>query len=392
MGGLLSGWREMGKGATFVLMSICTVTYLTHPDFFGQAVSTKAAIANLPTAHLQDQMSAPIAMAHYLPVGVKGVLCAFFLIGIFGGDATHLNSWGGIFIQDVLVPLRKKPFETKNHLFVLRCSIVGVAVFAFLFGAFVHVTQYINMWWAITVAIFCGGAGGALIGGMYWKKGTTQGAFACMIVGSGLSLLSIYVEQYYADGFNLLGHHYSTPNGKLLSFYTTFIAMGTYIGVSLWTCKEDFNLDRMLHRGKYAVIKAEVDDTVIQPKQHAGWSRVLGFDDDFTLGDKWIAGGLLGYTCFWSAVAIVGTIWNFFISPWPITVWSTFWEVVGIGLPVFFAVVTGVWFTWGGIRDLSRLFRRLREHKSNPLDDGTVVDNQNLDEFVLEEKHKDATS
>jgi SSS family solute:Na+ symporter len=221
---------------------------------------------------------------------------------------------------------------------------------------------------------------------MYWKKGTTQGAFACMIVGSGLSLLSIYVEQYYPNGFNLFGYPFPTPNGKLLSFYTTFFAMGTYIVVSLSTCTADFDLDRMLHRGKYAAIKVEVDDAAVQFKRRVGWSRILGFDEDYTLADKWIAGGLLGMSCFWSAVALIGTIWNLAVSPWSNTTWSIFWEVVGLGLPVFFAVVTGIWFTWGGVRDLSRLFRRLREHKSNPLDDGTVVDNQNLDEFALERK------
>lgn len=388
MGGLLGGWRELGKGATFVLMSICTMTFLAHPDFFAEAQPVKDALSQLPDAHTQVQMSAPVSMAHYLPIGIKGVLCAVFLMGIFGGDATHLNSWGGIFVQDVLVPLRKKPFGPKTHLLVLRCAIVGVAVFAFLFGVFVHVAEYINMWWAITVAIFCGGAGAAYIGGMYWKKGTSAGAFAGMILGSGLSLYTIYLAQYHKEGFDVLGWHVDPTNGKIMSFFTTFTAMAAYIGVSLATCKEDFNLDRMLHRGKYAAIKAEVGDNVVQVKRHVGWSRLIGFDEDYSVGDKWIAGGFLGYSFFWSLFAVVGTLLYLSGFRYPSGFWAGFWGIVGIGLPVFFAVVTGIWFTWGGIRDIRRLFVRLKEQKVSSLDDGTVIDNRNLDEFALEEKDK----
>ena len=60
--------------------------------------------------------------------------------------------------------------------------------------------------------------------------------------------------------------------------------------------------------------------------------------------------------------------------------WSTFWHISAIGLPIFLAVVTGIWFTWGGVRDIATLVRRLREASVNPLDDGTVIGHANLDE------------
>ena len=42
--------------------------------------------------------------------------------------------------------------------------------------------------------------------------------------------------------------------------------------------------------------------------------------------------------------------------------------------------------TWGGLRDMRQLFQRLRHQRVNALDDGTVVNNQNLDELSAEEK------
>lgn len=82
---------------------------------------------------------------------------------------------------------------------------------------------------------------------------------------------------------------------------------------------------------------------------------------------------------WWLTVLVVGSGWNL-LSPWPISWWSTFWHVAAIGIPVTITVVTSIWFTWGGLRDIRALFRRLREEAVNPLDDGFVVDHQNLDE------------
>ncbi|MBC2594462.1 hypothetical protein H5P28_09350 [Ruficoccus amylovorans] len=84
----------------------------------------------------------------------------------------------------------------------------------------------------------------------------------------------------------------------------------------------------------------------------------------------------------WFGVFVVGTLWNL-IAPWPTAVWKEFWHVVGIGIPVLMALVTGVWFTWGGSRDIIRLFRMLKSQQVNEFDDGTVVGHQNLDEAAI---------
>lgn len=55
-------------------------------------------------------------------------------------------------------------------------------------------------------------------------------------------------------------------------------------------------------------------------------------------------------------------------------------------------VVTGIWFTWGGVRDIKTLFRRLRMEKTNPLDNGIVVDGRNLDESKESEAQSSTTN
>ena len=409
MGGIITSFREMGKGAVVTFLALAAVTFLHHPAFAAGAAHVHELVSQISNKQEQEQMEAPIALATLLPIGVKGIFCAILFMGIFGGDATHLHSWGSIFVQDILVPLRKEPFGPRTHLFVLRCAIVGVATFAFTFGALFHLADYINMWWGVTQALFTTGAGAAILGGLYWKKGTAAGAWAAFTTGFGLCTVGIVLQQIYAhygEGFianhTHLGfielsrfaiekdnHVVFAYNGTQISFFTSLFTAGVYIVVSLLTCKEDFNLDRMLHRGEYASIKKLVGDTPLLVKGKVHWGRLIGIDENFTPGDKWITGFLFSWQMFWFCVFVVGTIWNL-LAPWQTETWASYYHVTGFTFPIFWAVVVGIWFTWGGLRDMRDLFRRLRGEHLNALDDGTVVNNQNLDEMVVEEKLHEA--
>ena len=372
MAGILGRWRESGRGAVVTLLGICAMTYLAHPHFAAQAAHVHDAVAGISDVHARQQMTAPMALAQLLPPGVKGAFCVILLMGIFGGDSTHLHSWGGIFVQDVLVPLRRKPFTPQQHVRALRLSMAGVALFAFLFGCLMRQTEYIFMWWSVTVAIFVSGAGAAIIGGLYWKKGTTAGAWASLLTGSTLAVGGIVARQLRGDFFPL--------NGTQISFFAMLAAVTVYTVVSWMTNRKDFDMDRMLHRGAYASAVALPDALSRPARPKVGWlARYVGIDEDYTTGDKWITGSLTVWSAMWVAIFLVGTAWNL-VVPWPLAVWSAFWHVAAIGLPIFLCVVTSVWFTWGGLRDMRDLFRRLRAARTNDLDDGTVVHHHNLDE------------
>jgi SSS family solute:Na+ symporter len=373
MGGLLGRWREMGKVVVVTLLAVCAITFLKHPDFAAQSQSAHAAIGHIQDANTQRQMGMPIAVAYMLPMGVKGLFCAILLMGVFGGDATHLHSWGGIFVQDILVPLRKQPFGPRQHIMALRLAIIGVALFAFLFGSLFRQIDYVVMWWNVTMAIYVGGAGSAIIGGLYWKKGTTAGAWAALLTGSSLAAGGILAQQF-ANHFPL--------NGMQVSFYATLSAISVYAIVSLLTYKQDFNLDRMLHRGQYATAESpSSQQSVPSQNKNARWQKLLGFDNCFTRADKWVAGILFGWGVFWFAVVALGALWNF-IAPWPTSVWITYWHITGIGVPICISFITAIWFTWGGVRDIRSLFRHLQEERVCHSDDGTVFNHANLDEVM----------
>lgn len=371
MGIVLGRWRDIGRLVTVTLLAVCAATFLAHPDFAPAAAPANATLAAIQDPQLQTQLVAPVALTHLLPVGVKGLLFAILLMGIFGSDSNHLHSWGGIFIQDVVMPFRRRPLTPAQHIRWLRWGMAGVAVFAFLFGALFRQTEYIIMWWQVTTAVFVGGAGSAIIGGLYWRKGTTAAAWVATIFGSALASSGIVARQIWGADFPL--------NGLQIGFGASVIAVAAYVITSLLTCREDFNLERMLHRGPYA----HRDDAAAPELagKPSWWARLIGFDRNFSRGDKWAAGGIFAWAVFFAGVVIVGSIWNL-VSPWSDATWSTYWRITAIGAPIVVAVVTGVWFTWGATRDLRDLFARLRQQRLNPLDNGRVEGNRNLDDHA----------
>jgi solute:Na+ symporter, SSS family len=337
------------------------MTYLAHPKFTTEAAAVQNEIAHISSVQIQHQMTVPITLEHMLQPGIKGALCVILLMGVFGGDGTHLLSWGSLFIQDIVLPLRKKPLAPKEHIRLLRWAMVGVCLFSFVFGCLFQQTEYIMMWWAVTEAVYVGGAGIAIIGGLYWKKGTTAGAWAGLLTGSGLVTGGILARQIWTSGFPL--------NGAQISFFGSLIAVFVYLAVSWVTCKTDYNINAMLHRDAYTGDQEK--RSVTRSVHKVTWGKLIGMDENFTLVDKLLAGGLFGWSMVWFLILIIGTLWNL-ACPWSMAIWSAFWHITAIGIPIFFTCVTAIWFAIGGIRDMRKFFARLKNERIDVLDNGLV--------------------
>ena len=285
------------------------------------------------------------------------------------------------------MPFRKTPLTPKGHLALLRWCIIGVTIYAFCFSLWFTQTQYIYMYFAITGAIYLGGAGAVIIGGLYWRKGTAAGAWSGMITGSVLAVGGIVLDHYwppvcrmlmnwFGDGGFLAAHAEKFPiNGQYVSALAMGSAIAAYIGVSLLTCRQNFNMERLLHRGQYAVDAQGRSAPVPEPPPRT-WRQLVGIDENFTRGDRILAGALFCWSMFWFMVFVVVTIWNLppwgLWQPWPVEWWQRYWFWAGVILPIVLGTFTSIWFTWGGVRDLRRLFARLRVMHADASDDGTV--------------------
>jgi SSS family solute:Na+ symporter len=450
MGGVLGRWRGFSSGVMVTLLSVCAMTYLrTH------TAAIDAKLAEIPDLAARDQMRSPLALTMMLPKGIKGMLLSIGLMGIIAGDGIHLHSWGSIFIQDVVAPLRRKPsrvqtwvafaiFEflwlgaagvfviaygaplsipamaqflgghalaltlwalggglvflpfgklissdraltPRQHIALLRLSIVGVALWAFLFGALMPQITYVQFWWGITEAIFVSGAGVAIIAGLYWSRGTNVAAWVALLVGSVLAFCGIGAEFFYERVlqrdlnipmafWDLHGrtHHFnfhlSVPT---ICFYDTMIAIACYVGVSYLTGHRRHNMDKLLNRGAYGV-QSDVDP--VAPGKKRFWLyRIItfGIDEQYSRSDRWITISITLWSMFWFAVFAVGSLVYLF-HPWSNDLWAAYWLWTGVYLPLAIGLVTTIWFTWGCTHDMVVFFRRLRVEKVDDHDDGTV--------------------
>ena len=356
-----------------------------------------------------SQMRVPVALRTLLPIGITGAFCAVAVFLLVSTDTTYLHSWGSIIVQDVILPFRKKPFTPQQQLKLLRCVIAGVAAFAFLFSFFFSQVDYILMFFAITGAIWLGGAGPCIVFGLYWKRGKTAGAYGALIGGSSLAVLGIILQKYWASHIYPLlveagwldsvrwffetvsgpFHPYVvwtvTPdkfpiNSQEIYFITILVSVSLYIGLSLLTGKEVFNMDRLLHRGKYRLEGTEVK------KGKFTFTRLLGIDSQYTKSDRILAWSVFIYSLvygFGSFLTIV--IWNAFYR-WPDHWWANWSFIATFIVGTAIGTVTTVWFTIGGTLDLRRMFKRLAEKQVNVLDDGRVIGHVSADDVDLVEE------
>jgi SSS family solute:Na+ symporter len=169
-------------------------------------------------------------------------------------------------------------------------------------------------------------------------------------------------------------------NGQIVGFIAMCAAILLYVTVSLLTQTADFDMDRMLHRGRYAIAAKPAVSTA-PVRGGFRWGAILGFDSEFSRGDKLISISVFAWSMFWFLVFVVGSIWYLW-RPWSLETWGRYWFINSILLPLAVGVITSVWLTWGGVRDLRRLFRDLRTCERSALDDGMVIDHHNLDEVA----------
>lgn len=426
MGAILGGWRASFNVIMVLIMSFSVYIYMNHPDFAEKAAVMQSEIANRintgmsaaeiqVTRTLQTQMTVPMVLRQILPVGLTGLFFSMMMFLMISTDTTYLHSWGSIFVQDVILPFRKKAMTPKAHLTLLRLAILGVAIFAWIFSFYFGQVTYIMMFFSLTGAIYAGGAGSAIIGGLYWKKGTAAAAWAAMIVGGAMATGGFLITKFWAshiypgimggnpeiiDGFitcltwmnaNIPIAQWDIANietkfpitGQEMSFISSISGVITYIIVSILTCREDFNLERMLHRGIYNLEHKVVD---ISGGEKSKWSlsKFAGISAEYSLKDKIIA-WFIFYWAFYIFGIFVVQLALALIFPSLRSnemFWAKWWLYYTLPQSLLVAVITTIWFSLGSIFDLRKLFIALNDpNRNRASDDGRVVGHVNADDL-----------
>tara|TARA_X000001036_G_scaffold71561_1_gene62881 strand:+ start:85 stop:1293 length:1209 start_codon:yes stop_codon:yes gene_type:complete len=375
MGSVLAGFRGLPQGLFFLLVPVLIYVFMNHADYKSIVSSVDLSLQSLGTDTLRSQMRGPIVLSTVLPIGLLGAFAALMVAAFVSTHDTYLHSWATILVQDVIMPFRDKPFDKDTHLKVLRYAILGVAIFIFLFSLLFQQNQKIALFFAITAAIFSGGSGAVIIGGLYWKRGTTKAAWTAIIVGAVISVGGVLVKQVSVDWLS------DTSSFIQLKTFLEFIrningqeywgiSMGAsaicYVAVSMLDNADPFNMDKLLNRGEYAI---EGEKKIVNKDTELGW-KIFLMGEEFTKGDKVIYILNYAWTGIWTLVFVIGTIYNLSneVSDGS---WMLFWKNY-IYIHIVISLSTIVWFTIGGFSDLKIMLEKLKTEQRDHQDDGWV--------------------
>ena len=349
-----------------------------------------------------------VSMRKILPGGMMGLFLLLMILAMISTDNTRIFSSAVTFSQDVLLPLRKKPLSFKQHLWMLRLVSIAIGVIYVIGSMYLAQMDYIQLFVMIATSIWLGGCAPVMIFGLYSRFGTSAGAFSSLVSGMVLSVAAIFAQRNWADKlypylqrkgwvepldnflqsvsrpFNPYVQWSMDPikfpiNSYEIFFLISLFTLLLYCVVSYFTIKEPFNLDCMLHRGKYNVDGEEKIELKNQFSFRNIFSSLLGITADYSKGDKFIAWILFIQSFIWSfLITFVGVVvWNIF-SPWPLAWWGHYFFVTIIAVPLVFSIISVFWFGIGGVMGLIQLFRDLEKREIDPLDNGQVEGNISL--------------
>ena len=426
-----------------------------HSALLGSLPETEANSAYQGFRATYRQQTLPLVLRHVAPPWIVSLVVLLVLLLVVSTDDTRIFDTTTSWMQDFILPFFRRPPSARLHIGMFKALAVAIGVF-FWCGSFMFAQlDYISMFVTIFSSIWVAGAGAVVTLGLYWRRGTTAGAYAAVISGGGLSLSAILIQRNWASAVYpwLAAHGWEADvrhfleaaarpfnpwidwtvsdalwpvkfpvNSIEISFIAGITAVLLYVAASLLTCREPFDLDRMLHRGAAgasnddaahgaaittAACAANDNNSSLRatpasslratpasslratPASSLRQSRVaiqggsavalrllnhlVGITPEFTRGDRIIA-----WVAFVKHMVIDWVVLFLLCSiaakafGWGVREWTMRAFVVWIVYPLVVCTCTTIWFTWGTIIDLRSLFRDLSERKRNDLDNGMV--------------------
>ena len=357
---MLGDWLFNVRTFVLMLLPIGAWVLMHSAGFEAQRAAVESSLAGLADDQTRTQMTVPVILAQVLPVGFMGLFIAMMLGAAVSTDNTFVHSWGSIFVHDVVEPMRRAPLGEATKLRLLRAASFGVAGFAVVWSMVFPVKEYIFMYFQITSSIYVAGAGIAVIGGLYWSRGTTAGAWWAFGVGMTLSLGGIVLRLVWPSLPLPEGWPGAFPiNGVWVFFIAMATAVLTYVVVSLITCRRPHDMEAMLHR---RAADAGPGSTAEEASAAARFSalnlrRLRGVD-------RWTAAGYLGFVVVVVGLFLLGNVARLVVEL-PDALWRGYWQVF-VAVMLVVAVAMAGWFLVGGLGDIRRLRRALQDAADDP--------------------------
>ena len=157
---------------------------------------------------LHANQAMPLLLGRIVPTGILGFLVAGLVAAFMSTHDSYLLAWSSVITRDVIVPLKGRPLSDREQIAVTRGLVVIIGLFLLVWGIWYPLPASVWDYMAVTGTIYISGAGVVLVGGMYWKRASSTGAFMALLGGlvSTLSLGEKWLQSQvgnWIDGITL---------------------------------------------------------------------------------------------------------------------------------------------------------------------------------------------
>ncbi len=157
-----------------------------------------------PDAGFDNLYAMPVFMGRLVPTVLLGILTAGMIAAFMSTHDSYFLCWSSVITQDIVAPLKKKPLTDAARVRLTRILIVLIGAYVLYWGLVYEGQDDIWDYMAVSGAIYFTGALAVLIGGLYWKRASSTGAFAALLAGLTALLGLGPVQQ-------LVGLQYKSP-------------------------------------------------------------------------------------------------------------------------------------------------------------------------------------
>lgn len=173
------------------------------------------------TVAMDNLYATPLFLGRLLPVGAIGIITAGMVAAFMGTQDSYLLCWSSVLTQDVVAPICEstgRTLSTRARLALTRTFIVLLSVYVLYWGLIYEGQDDIWDYMAVTGAIYFSGAIAVLLGGLYWRRASSTGAFLALMFGT-MAVLGLNPVQ------DAIGIDISTERVGLLTIGGTLLAM-----------------------------------------------------------------------------------------------------------------------------------------------------------------------
>lgn len=183
---------------------------------------------------INTQAAMPLFLAKIIPSGLLGLVTAGMVAAFMSTHDSYLLCWSGVITQDIVAPLTQNGLTEKQRILVTRIGILATGIMLLIWGLWYEVSSNLWQYMAVTGTVYLAGVFPVVIGGLYWSRSSSTGAYVALLGGmTGVLGLDPCVE-FLNEGLVTRGFEITIRSEQMMLASFAFSLAGFVIGSLLF--------------------------------------------------------------------------------------------------------------------------------------------------------------